>query len=202
MHDSIKQLIEEAKLPTTEQATQTEPITSDEPIVVKPTAEEKAEVKAAEKEAAQEAAEEIEVTAEMLQVGADTAVMFIDFLQQAGYTFWLKNKEDKRLIALYGENAITKLSELLDEQLAAKENKVSQTILREFTAAELGMLASYKNAQKILDSFPLSDNEKQSLIVPLMQMMKQSGATLSPQWSLLLAAAAIFGGRALNVIQH
>lgn len=202
MHDSIKQLIQEAALPTTEQATQAEPVTSDEPVEVKPTVEETAAVKAAEKAEEKAIEEEILLSGEMIDVGASTTIMFFDFIQQAGNTFWIKSKKDKRLIALYGEEALSKLAALLDEQLASKENKVSQTVLREFTPAEMGMLSEHKNAQKILDSFPLSDNEKESLKIPLMQMMKQSGTTLSPQWALMLSLATILGARALNVIQH
>lgn len=184
-HESVQVLLKDIAIPTQEREPQK--ITTDAPAA--PTAENKAE---------QEAKEPI--SQEMLESGADLTIGLFDFGQTSLFSFLVKNKRNKRLVKLYGENALDKLERLQLEQEAANDKKATVSIIREFTVDELAMLKLGLKADEIVNGLPLTDQEKNLIKIPLMEIMKQRGGTLPPEYALMLGIFQIAGARTAELI--
>jgi hypothetical protein len=189
IHDSLKDLFEEIATPTQDRAPQSSTAsinnTSDAPTEI---------VNEEIKEPTPE------ISAEMLDSSADLTIGLLDFGQSSMFTWVVNRKKNKKLIQLYGENAIDKLEHLINEQDAEANNKIAQKILREFSADEMGMLRLARRVNEITEDLPMTDTEKELIKVPLMALMKEKGGTLSPQWALTIAVLQIFGSRAMQTI--
>lgn len=184
-HESVQGLLKDIAIPTQEREPQK--ITTDAPAA-----------SVAENKAEQEAKEPI--SQEMLESGADLTIGLFDFGQTSLFSFLVKNKRNKRLVKLYGENALDKLEKLQLEQEAGSDTRATVSIIREFTVDELAMLKLGLKADEIVNGLPLTDQEKNLIKIPLMEIMKQRGGTLPPEYALMLGIFQIAGARTAELI--
>ena len=140
-----------------------------------------------------------ELSAELIESGADFAIGFFDIALTQLLKFMLKRKKNKKVAKLFGESGLIKFQALMDEVDAADNNKVQFSVIREFNSDELKMLHLSKKASEILEDLPLTDEEKELIKIPLMEIMKQKGGTIPPQYQLLLGVMQIAGGRVAEI---
>lgn len=188
-HESVNKLLEDINTPTEEKGEQVKvdpsPAASQEKTVEDPATETKTEPEVVVPE----------IDKEVLSSSADLAIGLFDVSQTNIFRFFGKRRKKKLLIKRFGDTAIDHVAKLLNEIDAMNENKVSTTVIREFTADEFGMLRIEKAAAEYLEGLPLTDAEKDMLKVPLMQIMKKRGGTIPPEIALILGCLQIAGAR-------
>jgi hypothetical protein len=184
MHDSVLKLLDEVEQPTEQRQPQSPSTSSTSDAAPEPTKETKAET----------VEPVVEISEDMLDNGADLTIGLYGMAQNSLLSFLAKRKRNNDLVDLYGEDAPRKMKLLLNEQ-SSLENKLAEKTVRQFTDDELGMLLLEKDFQELMDDLPLSDTEKESIKVPLKQIMKTKGGTLPPEYALIIAVMLITGSR-------
>jgi len=182
IHDSVKGLLQDISRPTEERAPQADKIQPEQAADTTKTKDAGPETKP-------------EISEEMIETGADLTIGLYDFSQTTLFSWLVKNKKDKRIIRLYGEGALDKLEMLINEKEASEDSKASVQVIRSFTIDEIAMLKITKKTDEILNGLPMTEQEKNLIKVPLMEMMKQHGGTLPPSWALILGFLQISGAR-------
>ncbi len=188
MHDGIAQLFADAEQPTEEMKPQTSEAA---------TIEEKSG--AGSPVPQKEPEPEHEVSAEMVEAGADLAIGLFDISQSSIFRLLVKRKKNKRIIKLWGESGLNKMERLIDEMDAANNTRVSFTDAREFNPEELAMIRLAKKVDEMVEDLPMSEDEKNLIKVPLMEIMKKKGSTLPPEYALILGVLQIAGARAAEM---
>lgn len=188
VHPSVQKLIEEVQKPTDERKIQQTPLFE---------FDEKGESK--EQQENDNTTTVKDLSEESVEWGADFAIGMYDIGQQKLLAHFGKRKRNKKLRKKYGANALEKLETLKNEIEALTKNKMQQTVLREFTTDDYGMLRVEKAFEEYLEELALTDDEKDLIRKPLMKLMIKHGGEIPPGLALGLAVLQITGSRVADL---
>ncbi len=133
------------------------------------------------------------ITDEAAKETADFFIYALDFIQKNVFKFFAKKKLNKKAKSIAGENAIDRINVITAELKAARKAKKEPTTAYEGEDKLLkDLILEVEDFIKELD---LDEDEEKMLKTPLKEMVKVKNIKLSPEMSLLMAAAMIASTR-------
>lgn len=143
------------------------------------------------------------INEKMLQSTAKFILNLFDFFQNKGFKTAGKFKEKRKMKRLYGDDAMDKLEAALTKaqmQTDSNTRTTNEEILQLFTPEEIGMLRIRKEVNEFMEGLPLTDDEKEQLMEPLIEILRIKGGTIPPEWILIGTILQVTGARTTELL--
>lgn len=146
---------------------------------------------------------EKKINEKMLKSTAKFILSLFDFFQSKGFGAAGKFKERKKLKRLYGDDALDKLEAALTKAQMQTDSNTKTTdaeIIQLFTSEEIGMLRIRKEVNEFIEGLPLTEDEKEQLMEPLIEVLRIKGGTIPPEWILIGTILQVTGARTTELL--
>jgi hypothetical protein len=147
--------------------------------------------------------QEKKINEKAVKATAKFVLQLFDFFQNKGFATAGRFKEKRKLKRLYGDDALDKMEAAITKAQMQSESNTKSTdveIMQLFTPEEIGMLRIRKEVNEFIEDLPLTDDEKEQLMEPLIEILKIKGGTIPPEWILIGTILQVTGARATELL--
>jgi hypothetical protein len=146
---------------------------------------------------------EKKINEKMLKSTAKFILNLFDFFQHKGFKTAGRFKEKRKLKRLYGDDALDKMEAAITKaemQTGSNTRNTDAEILQMFSPEEIGMLRIRKEVNEFMEGLPLTDDEKEQLMEPLIEILKIKGGAIPPEWILIGTILQVTGARTTELL--
>lgn len=147
--------------------------------------------------------QEKKINEKAVKATAKFVLQLFDFFQNKGFATAGRFKEKRKLKRLYGDDALDKLEAAITKAQMQTDSNTKNTdaeIIELFTPEEIGMLRIRKEVNEFIEDLPLTDDEKEQLMEPLIEILKIKGGTIPPEWILIGTILQVTGARTTELL--
>lgn len=141
------------------------------------------------------------VSDKLLNSGAKVTIATFDFTQDNLFTWFGKVKRKKKMRRLYGDDWETKLNDAESkiEMANASHQGANAETLEVVTKEDISILRNEKKFDEYFEGLGLTPDEKEALMEPVKELMKENGGAIPPGYLLMLTLLQIFGARGMEL---